>query len=268
MICPFFSKHNTWRSYYLIPSGHKPTFFSVSHCFSFKLSTNSSLKIHWNICMIGSQPSTKYPNVIGNPGSVCPSLAPPTPGQPCTLPGELDCQYESEHEQYEHDCCGRCAQRFSCVSDSSTSGAGLWQMSSSPPCPADCCGSEGERWKENCWNIPLLELILLATGEVTSPNYPDNYPNNLEKTDTIQVEQGLILSLQFTAFDVESHSTCDYDHLTITDGDGTTLMEKSCGSTLPANITSTSNIVKLVFITNWRTTRAGWSVKWSAVTSG
>ena len=113
-----------------------------------------------------------------------------------------------------------------------------------------------------------MELILLATGNVTSPNYPDNYPNNLEKIETIQVEQGLILSLQFTAFDIEADSTCDYDHLTITDGDGTTLMEKSCGTTLPADITSTSNIVKLVFSTDGSQTRPGWSVSWSAVTPG
>ena len=104
---------------------------------------------------------------------------------------------------------------------------------------------------------------------VTSPNYPNNYPNYLEKTETIQVEKGLIISLQFTAFDIEwCDSTCDYDHLTITDGDGTTLMEKSCGTTIPADIRSTSNIVKLVFSTGSKFTRSGWSVSWSAVTPG
>ena len=116
-----------------------------------------------------------------------------------------------------------------------------------------------------------MKLIILATGAtgvVTSPNYPDNYPNNLLKTKWIEVEQGLILSLQFTAFDIESHSSCDYDHLTIMDNDGTTLMEKSCGNSLPADITSTSNIVKLVFKTNSSDTRPGWSVSWSAVTPG
>ena len=107
-----------------------------------------------------------------------------------------------------------------------------------------------------------------ATGNVTSPNYPDNYPNGLERTETIQVEQGLILSLQFNAFNIQSHSTCRYDHLTITDGDGTTLMEKSCGSTIPADIRSTSNIVKLVFSTDRSGTRTGWSLSWSAVTPG
>ena len=133
---------------------------------------------------------------------------------------------------------------------------------------------------------------------VTSPNYPDNYPKNLEKTETIHVEQGLILFLQFTAFDIEEpiydydyntyeldydSPTCIFDHLTITDGDGTTLMEKSCGSTsggnvviggqsigssLPPAIRSRSNTINLVFITDSGWSRAGWSVSWIAVTPG
>ena len=142
-----------------------------------------------------------------------------------------------------------------------------------------------------------MKLILFTTGEVTSPNYPNNYPNNLEKTQTIRVEEGLVLSLQFTAFDIESCSSCWCDHLTITDSDGTTLMEKSCGSSsssnigygygysgssssnvvvggqsigssLPAAVTSTSNSVNLVFSTDSYGQRTGWSVSWSAVTPG
>ena len=108
-----------------------------------------------------------------------------------------------------------------------------------------------------------------CTGVLTSPNYPGNYPDNLEKIEMIEVEEGLIISLQFTAFDIEPYFTCGFDHLTITDGDGTTLMEKSCGSTIPADIRSTSNIVKLVFITGTLyNTGTGWSVNWSAVTPG
>ena len=211
-----------------------------------------------------------WPGLKTSPGSVCPSPSPPTPGQPCTLPGELECHYENLIDNYggtANCCCGQCDVDMICASDSTT-GSGLWQPMHSTLCPAEGCGIEGEWWKENGWNIPLMELWLLATGEVTSPNYPGNYTNNLEKTETLQVEEGLILSLQFIAFDIESESTCDYDHLTITDGEGTTLMEKSCGSSLPANITSTSNIVKLVFITDGSVTRPGWSVSWSAVTPG
>ena len=124
---------------------------------------------------------------------------------------------------------------------------------------------------------------LLATGVVTSPNYPGNYPANLNKTETIEVEEGMVLSLEFTAFNIEHEqpSTCQYDHLTITDGDGTTLMEKSCGSDgylvigeseragyLPPKVWSRSNKVNLVFITDHNEAKTGWSVSWSAVTPG
>ena len=48
---------------------------------------------------------------------------------------------------------------------------------------------------------------------VTSPNYPGNYPNNLEKkTEIIQVELGLVISLQFTAFDIHmSNGIIEYN---------------------------------------------------------
>ena len=86
------------------------------------------------------------------------------------------------------------------------------------------------------------------------------------------MEEGLVLALQFTAFNVEdsdTQSTCDYDHLTIRDGDGTTLMEKRCGSSLPANtIVSTSNRVELYFKTDSSGAYSGWSVSWSAVIQG
>ena len=87
----------------------------------------------------------------------------------------------------------------------------------------------------------------------------------------IQVEQGLVISLEFIAFDIEYESTCSWDHLTIMDGDGTTLMEKSCNFNcmLPTTITSTSNVINLVFSTDWYDGgNSGWSVSWIAVTPG
>ena len=87
------------------------------------------------------------------------------------------------------------------------------------------------------------------------------------------------MSLQFNAFDIQYYPTCDYDHLTIMDGDGTTLMEKSCGSSwgtvviggesigssLPPAIRSRSNTINLVFTTDGGGTRTGWSISWRAV---
>jgi len=121
---------------------------------------------------------------------------------------------------------------------------------------------------------------LASTGGVlTSPNHPGNYPNSIDKTETLQVLEGRVMSLEFSAFYIEYDSWCRHDHLTIVDGDGTTLMEQSCGnmnqdghvvigdkhgSSLPV-IRSRSNIVKFHFKTDHSVQRSGWSVKWAQV---
>merc|ERR1712192_181759 len=115
-------------------------------------------------------------------------------------------------------------------------------------------------YTETGWSVSWRAV----TGVITSPNYPGNYSNNLEKNETIQVEEGLIISLQFDDFQIQRCSDCSCDHLTITDGDGTTLMEKSCGFSLPPAITSNTNTINLVFITDDDWTYPGWSVSWRA----
>ena len=147
---------------------------------------------------------------------------------------------------------------------------------------------------------PILELIVLFTGVVTSPNFPNDYPRNLEENYTIEVEQGQVLLLAFTAFNIDSANditwsalnnyegdnqyledvTCPSDHLTITDSDGIILMEERCGHILPDRITSRTSKVNLTFHTDdtdvepsflsnrYLSTRAGWSLIWSAVTPG
>ena len=96
---------------------------------------------------------------------------------------------------------------------------------------------------------------------------------NLDKTETVEVESGKLLRLEFTHFHVQGD-----DYVKITDGDGTTLMDKSYGSSstdpsssfyfLPPNITTRSNRVEIFFHTNGINPRSGWSLSWSAVTPG
>ena len=102
----------------------------------------------------------------------------------------------------------------------------------------------------------------------------------------------MTLSLKFDKIDIEYHPTCYWDHLTITDGDGTTLMAKSCGSpdgkdlpyyyptpdvvvggksigkSLPTVITSKTNVVKLSFKTDYIVSRPGWKVTFTAASTG
>ena len=112
--------------------------------------------------------------------------------------------------------------------------------------------------------------MTLTPGVITSPNHPAHYPSNLEKTEQVVVESGKILRLEFAHFDVESKDdgTCPYDYVTIKNGDGNTLMEKTCGSSLPAAITSTSNTVEIHFHTDGSVSKSGWRLTWRAVTPG
>ena len=88
------------------------------------------------------------------------------------------------------------------------------------------------------------------------------------KRDTIKVEEGHVLILEFTAFNIQSDSTCRYDYLTIAEGNGSALMNKTCGSALPSKITSMSNLVDILFTTNHDKEKTGWSVSWSAAIPG
>ena len=90
----------------------------------------------------------------------------------------------------------------------------------------------------------------------------------------IQVEQGEILLLQFNAFEVDYKRTeneeCNFDTLTIEDGDGTTLLDKACSvypptGDLPGDILSNTNVVKLIFHTTGMDVSSGWSLNWTAL---
>ena len=86
------------------------------------------------------------------------------------------------------------------------------------------------------------------------------------------------MRLEFTHFAVYWEATCSYDFVKITDGDGTTMMDKSCGYSeadpsssfyfLPPSITTRSNRVEIFFHTDASQTQPGWSLSWSEVTPG
>ena len=107
-----------------------------------------------------------------SPGSFCPITIPPTPGQPCNLPGALDCPYEDQigyNGLAGNCCCGQCDVDMTCAPDS-TSGSGLWQPKHPMLCPTEGCGSEGEWWREfERENDPLTGCYLqvLSARQIT-----------------------------------------------------------------------------------------------------
>ena len=103
------------------------------------------------------------------------------------------------------------------------------------------------------------------TGIVTSPNYPENYPNDFKRTYTITAKEGMVVELEFTAFNTGSYYYGD-DTLTILDNDGTVLSKERSGDCLPPKMWSRTNVVHLRFVTDSGATYAGWSANWASVT--
>ena len=85
-------------------------------------------------------------------------------------------------------------------------------------------------------------------GILASPSYPDNYPNNADCIYTISQQTGTVILLNFLSMDIQicTHNWCDpcfFDYLEIRDGPSadSSLLERLCGSEIPAPIQSSQN---------------------------
>lgn len=58
-------------------------------------------------------------------------------------------------------------------------------------------------------------ILATPTGSFTSPNYPNAYHNYANCVWTVSVSEGSRITLMFTAFDLEDHSSCVYDSLKV-----------------------------------------------------
>merc|ERR1719209_297759 len=125
---------------------------------------------------------------------------------------------------------------------------------------------------------------LPASGHLTSPNFPANYPLNLHERKTIEVAKGNVINIHFTDLDVER----PYDYVDIIDGDGTFLAHfgrqhkvdegddgegsgdgsgegsGEGGERQERVITSFTEIVHVLFHTDDSVSRSGWRLEWSS----
>ncbi|XP_025082446.1 uncharacterized protein LOC112557056 isoform X3 [Pomacea canaliculata] len=94
-------------------------------------------------------------------------------------------------------------------------------------------------------------------GVFTSPNFPNIYPNNVECTWLIQGVPNEVVTLTFTSFQLEGWTWCPWDWVNIYDGDK--LLNTFCGSTIPSAITTETNVMTVVFHTDWSVIYQGFS---------
>ena len=59
-------------------------------------------------------------------------------------------------------------------------------------------------------------LATTEPGHITSPDYPNNYPNYADScVTTIYARESQLIQLNFQEFVLESHSACSYDYLEV-----------------------------------------------------
>ncbi|KAK3791976.1 hypothetical protein RRG08_035467, partial [Elysia crispata] len=104
-------------------------------------------------------------------------------------------------------------------------------------------------------------------GTLQSPNYPNNYPNGALCTWIITTDPGTQVTLTFSAFSLETDSSCDFDSLVIRDGNNRSspILGTFCGSSRPPVVTASGNVMFISFTTDSSVTRTGFRAQWVGV---
>ena len=100
----------------------------------------------------------------------------------------------------------------------------------------------------------------------------------MHKTFPLTGPTGHVLVLTFKSLSIEvkpnppcipspchqRHAHCSWDWLVIKDGDGSTLLDKTCGSTIPDPVRSKGNHVKVIFHSDYSVAKQGFQIEWIA----
>ncbi|XP_071826204.1 cubilin-like isoform X2 [Apostichopus japonicus] len=109
-----------------------------------------------------------------------------------------------------------------------------------------------------------------TTGIITSPTHPDLYPHSIHCLYVIEVPSGSVVRLTFSSFFLESHSSCGYDYVEVYDNSTTTgnaLLGRYCGTTSPPVLTSSGNVMTIVFHTDGSVAYDGFTSHYVALNS-
>ncbi|XP_049473083.1 CUB domain-containing protein 2 [Panthera uncia] len=85
------------------------------------------------------------------------------------------------------------------------------------------------------------------SGVLTSPEYPDSYPNNVECRWVIRAAGPATVKLVFADFQMEGNEECTYDYVVVLGGPGPAHGHHYCGSTRPPTLVSLGHELQVVF---------------------
>ena len=93
-----------------------------------------------------------------------------------------------------------------------------------------------------------------------SPNFPDEYDNNVLCKNLIKAPVGYQAQLNFTHFELDDDENCQYDSLKVYDGpdESSQLLGTYCGNELPRIIQSYGRYLYVVFTSDKKVTYSGY----------
>ncbi|CAK8680217.1 unnamed protein product [Clavelina lepadiformis] len=108
------------------------------------------------------------------------------------------------------------------------------------------------------------------SGFLASPNFPNNYPYSVVCSATILAEADHVITITFLNFQLESHISCNYDSLKITDGSdgGNQSLGPLCGSALPEHRSFFTNSLTITFTSDFSVSFKGFRLQWTIVGVG
>uniref|UniRef100_A0A1B8XZE4 Metalloendopeptidase n=1 Tax=Xenopus tropicalis TaxID=8364 RepID=A0A1B8XZE4_XENTR len=113
-------------------------------------------------------------------------------------------------------------------------------------------------------------LLTDAKGTVTSANYPSPYPNNAKCVWVIQAPSDLV-TLTFSAFNLQSAPNCASDYIRVYDGRTRTsplLLDRTCGSKRVPALIASSSMMLVEFVGSKNLKATGFSASYSTVKCG
>ena len=104
-----------------------------------------------------------------------------------------------------------------------------------------------------------------SSGEITSPEYPSNYPDSSNVAHIIEVAEEFKIELDIVDFHLERQSLCSYDFLQILDTSGKEI-GKFCGKKIPPRIISSGNKMTVIFHSDDGSAHKGFKANWKETT--
>ncbi|XP_030840490.1 atrial natriuretic peptide-converting enzyme-like [Strongylocentrotus purpuratus] len=158
--------------------------------------------------------------------------------------------------------CFECASDYECVPDPS------WVCDGIDDCfnredELNCTGTTTASPTNDTISVSVVNLTVGETRSISSPNYPNEYPNNAYYTWYITAPSNYSVLITFIAFNLES----GYDHLSIGNGHtpGNLVAKTFSGQDIPASLRLYSSNSWMRFTSDYSVKRQGFQLQLTVI---